>query len=459
MTEIWTKWEGEVIGGTFPLRRFLSGSDRSGVFLTDYKAQNYPNAAIKIIAADPALADIQLSHWRRAATVSHPNLIRLLEVGGCQLGGHQFLFVVMEYAEETLSQILPHRALTPDEVRDMVLPTLDALSFLHSKNLVHGQLKPSNFLVVNDRLKLASDTVRPAGEITTSRATPSLYDPPEAKNGGTSAAGDIWALGITMVEALTQCPPAWPDGSETVSLPTSFPPAFAQSVRRCLSRNPFDRPTAADLEAQIKPAPQAPVVSIQPTVYPATGGSAPILKPPQRRLFVPTIAVLLIVLIALWAGLRLFQRNSNSQQSASTTAQTSSQQAASPSTASQNPEAVVPASPEVSSPPSSAKSTQMFADASLSVLHQEIPDVPRSASDTIRGHFHVAVRVSVDRAGNVVQETLENPGPSKYFAGLATAAAKKWKFAPTDKQDSREWLLRFEFSRGGITGHAASARS
>ena len=478
MTEVWTKWEGEVINGAFPLRRFLSGSDHSGVFLTEYKAQNFPSAAIKIVPADPALTEAQLSHWRTAATLSHPHLIRLLDAGRCQLGGHQFLFVVMEYAEETLSQILPYRALTPDEVREMLLPTLDALAFLHRKNLVQGQLKPPNFLVVNDQLKLASDTIRRAGESTTSIAQSSLYDPPEAKNGRISAAGDIWALGITMVEALTQCPPAWPDErSETASLPTSLPPTFVETVRRCLSRNPADRPTVTDLEAQIKRAPQAPVVSIpQPVVRKATGRATPPQKSPKQRLFVPTIAVLLIILVAVWAGLRLFQSNPNSQQPASSTSQTSSQQAAPPATASRNPETFMSASPKVSAPSSSAKSAeskpapsrpvsgpsdrpaQPLADASPSVLHEEIPDVPRSASDTIHGHFNVAVRVTVDSSGNVVDETLENPGPSKYFARLATAAARKWKFAPADNQDSREWLLWFEFTRGGTTGHAGTTR-
>jgi hypothetical protein len=32
-------------------------------------------------------------------------------MGRCQLGGYPFLFVVMEYAEQTLAQILPHWAL------------------------------------------------------------------------------------------------------------------------------------------------------------------------------------------------------------------------------------------------------------------------------------------------------------------------------------------------------------
>jgi TonB family protein len=454
MADVWTKWAGTVINGAFPLRRILSGSDHSGVFLTEYTAQNLPNAAIKIVPADPALTEAQLSHWRTAAALSHPHLIRLLDVGRCQLGGQAFLFVVMEYAEQTLSQILPHRALTPDEVREMLLPTLDALAFLHRQNLVQGRLKPPNFLVVNDQLKLASDTIRPAGESMTSTAKSSLYDPPEAKDGGISAAGDIWALGITMVEALTQCPPAWTDErSETASLPANLPPSFAETVRRCLSRTPADRPSAADLEAQIKPAPQAPVISIpEPVVRETTGRTAPPQTLPKQRLYVASIAVLLVVLVAVWAGLRLFQSNPNSQQPASTPPQTSSPQAA--------PQAPKSLPPEVSAPSSGARRpAQPLRGASPAVLHQEIPAVPRGARNTIHGHFNVAVRVTVDSSGNVVGETLANPGPSKYFARLATAAARKWKFAPAENQDSRERLLWFEFTRGGTTAHAAIPRA
>jgi len=344
---------------------------------------------------------------------------------------------------------------------------------------VQGQLKPPNFLVVDDQLKLASDTIRPAGESTASIAKSSLYDPPEAKNGRNSAAGDIWGLGITIVEALTQCPPAWPDErSDTASLPATLPPAFVDTVRRCLSLNPADRPTIADLEAQIKRAPQASVVSVpQPVVREAPARATPTQKSPKRRWFVPAIAVVLIILVAVWAGLRLFQSHPISQQPASSTSQTSSPQAASPAAASQNPKTSISSPPEVSSSSSSAKSAeseparsrpvsrasdqpaQALADVSPSVLHQEIPDVPRSARESIHGRIRVAVRVTVDRSGNVVYETLEDPGSSKYFARLATEAARKWRFAPVDNQDSREWLLRFEFTRGGTTGHAATPRS
>jgi serine/threonine protein kinase len=433
MTEVWTKWEGEVINGAFPLRRFLGCSDHSGVFLTEYKVQNLPDAAIKIVPADSATAGAQLSRWGLAASLSHPHLVRLLDRGRCKLGDREFLFLVMEYAEQTLSQILPHRALTPDEAMEMLLPTLEALAFLHRKNLVQGQLKPSNFLVVDDRLKLASDTIRPAGVSLSGIAKSSLYHPPEAKSGRISPAADIWTLGISMIEALTQRPPALPEeGSETASLPASIPPAFAQTLQRCLSPNPADRPTVGDLETRYRQTPQAAVVSIPQ-------------QSPRQRWFVPAVAVLLILSAAVWAGWHLFRSNINSRQSAADTSEA----------ASQNPRTKEPASPAVSQPVLS-RPVVPAPDASLPVLHEEIPDVSRSASGTIHGHIIVAVRVSVDRSGNVVGETLENPGPSKYFARLATVAAGKWTFAPAENAESREWLVQFDFTRGGTTGHAAA---
>jgi TonB family protein len=86
------------------------------------------------------------------------------------------------------------------------------------------------------------------------------------------------------------------------------------------------------------------------------------------------------------------------------------------------------------------------------VVHEEIPKVPHSALATIHGHVRVAVRVTVDASGTVVKDTLADAGPSRYFAHVASQAARKWKFTPG--RPSRQWLVRFEFSRGGTTAHA-----
>ncbi|MGO9930717.1 MAG: serine/threonine-protein kinase [Steroidobacteraceae bacterium] len=457
MTEVWTRWEGQVINGVFPLRRFVRASDHSAVFLTEYAAQSTPIAALKLVPAIPKLAQAQLSRWSLAAALAHPHLIRLFEAGSCQIGDLDFIFVVMEYAEQTLSQILPQRPLTADEVRETLPPILSALAFLHGRNLVQGQLKPSNVLVVDDQLKLASDTIRPAGESTATITEPSVYDPPEAYSGSASAAGDIWSLGITLTEALTQRAPSLPDsGLATALLSSAVPRTLVDIVRQCLNQNPVSRPTVMQLEAQISRAPQlppaslpqAPVAVSQPSVSvtkleliaearirAAPGSTTPPEESPIKRRMVPAIAVIFTLLVAVWVGSRLLSSRTSSEPAA-------------PTGAAQNPEESLP-NPPTAPPP---------ANGAPFVLHEEIPEVSRHARETIRGHIKIAVRVTVDSSGNVVNEALETRSRSNYFARMATEAARKWKFAPAH-QDSRKLLLQFEFTRDGVTGHAATLRS
>jgi len=442
MAEDWTKeWERRIVNGVYPLRRFLGRSNHSVVFLTECNAQNVAQAAIKILPAHPALMDAQLEHWRMVATLSHPYLIRLLDAGRCRLGGHNFLFVVMDLAEQNLAQILPGRALTPDEVRDLLPATLDTLAYLHGRDLAHGGLKPSNLLVVDDQLKLASDTIRPVGERSASTAKPSLYDPPEAKNGSASTAGDIWALGITLVEALTQIPPEWSrESSESVSAPANLAPEFVDTVQRCLKLDAGERPAIAELVTQFKQAPPsaappaAPPAMNEPLVRASSTPSSP-----KTWFLVAAITAGIIILWAVWTGVHLFHTRANVRQTASVTPP--------------SPPAVLP--PAVS-PPAAVENSKASIAASLpTVLHQEIPDVSHRARQSVRGVIKVAVRVVVDRSGNVAAASLDGRASSKYFARAAMDAAKKWKFAQGPDQASQVWLLEFEFTRAGATAHAA----
>ena len=184
MSRDWKQWEGQIVNGTFLLRQYLGGSDHSAVFLTERRGREPQRAAIKLIPADPATAGVQLSRWEATAKLSHPHLLRLFESGSCQLDNVVLLYVVMEYAEDNLAQILPHRALTPAEVRDLLEPALDALAFIHGKSLVHSRLKPSNVLAAQDQLKLSSDSLVRTGETgRRSSLLPSAYDAPEIANG------------------------------------------------------------------------------------------------------------------------------------------------------------------------------------------------------------------------------------------------------------------------------------
>jgi serine/threonine protein kinase len=479
MTEFWPQWQGEVINGVYSLRRVLHASEHSAVFLAESTAQGAPTTAIRLMPAEQVTL-AQLSHWRAAANLSHPHLIRLLDAGVCQLAGRQFLFVAMEYAEQTLSQVLLQRPLNSDEVQEMLPAVVDALAFLHSGNLVQGELKPANVLVVNDRLKLASDSIRPSGEPRASNATASSpYDPPEAEGGRLAPAGDMWALGMTVVEALTQRLPASGEQSLTAGLPTTLAPTLVDTVQRCLSRDPASRPTAIELESRFRCVPREPELGIPAGPPRDTPDRAPPLQEsPKPRVLVLAFAALLVLAVAVLGGLRLLTRHPSSPPSAATTVPPGSRAAASTRAAApQAAQTPLPPAPTVAAaaptakasapnptPPRSvshpaAQAVPPLADDSSGVVHEELPSVPHSASETIHGHVKVTMLVFVDPAGNVTDAILQDPGPSAYFARLAKGAARKWKFAPAETQDTRKELLRFEFTRSGTTARAVAPRS
>jgi outer membrane biosynthesis protein TonB len=459
-SEVWTRWQGHLINGVFPLGRYLGCSDHSGVFLTKSAAYS-ADVAIKLVPANRALAEALLPRWKRAGGLAHPHLLRLLEWGGCQLDGLPYLYAVMEYADQTLGQLLLHRALTEEEAREMLVPALDALAFLHGRNLVQGQLKPTNLLVVGDQLKLASDTIRRVSEGTISTHAPTVYDPPEARFGSSSTAGDVWALGVSLFEALTRRPPSGvSEPREAAVLPADFSPGFRDIVTRCLSPSPQDRPSVSELNtwAHGVGAGSAPAVTSQPVTVappepkipePAPPPTAPAVPRPapsvgqsrRVRALLPVMLGAVVILALGWAGLRALRTHG----------------APVPPPAVQAP-AASPSQTGGDAAPVSAVSTtspgRSGVATSPSALHEVTPEVPWGARRTVRGHIKVWVRVIVDQDGSVFAAVADRSGPSGYFQRLAIDAAKKWTFPPVDTPSRRVVQVRFDFSREGTTARA-----
>jgi TonB family protein len=425
--EVWTRWEGQVVKGVFPLRRFLGGSDQSAVFLSQYDTGKLIDVAIKIVPAVAAQAEARLAHWRTAAALSHRNLVRLFDMGRCQLGGREFVFVVMEYGEQTLAQFLSQRALTAGEVRALLLPTLDALAFLHTNQLVHAQLKPSNFLVVADQLKLASDSVRPVG------------------HRGLSSADDIWSVGMTLLEAFTQRTPMPDEQHETSSLLTDVPAPFSNMVRRCLNPNAANRPSIAELQTQFESAPK-------PDVNSEDG--------PQAHPVLLAIPAVLLFSLAVWIAMQPSRNlQANLQPPALQPPAVPAPAAPAPSSASRPTRAapIAKPAPQPTSTPAESRPqpTRTVADTSGPVVLEVIPDVPRALRQKIQGRILVTVRVLVDTSGDVMAAMIEKPGPNRNLANLADDAARKWKFVTAESSATRVWILTFAFTEEGVTARAA----
>src|SRR5277367_4207209 len=302
MTEAATKWVGQVIDGKFRLGEYVGGDEGSSVFLTDYDSPDVRKAAIKLVPSNAPEAAGLLARWRHAAKLSHPHMIRLLDMGRAELDGTAVLYVVMEYAEENLSAVIARRPLAPDEARAILGPVVDALAYVHAKGFVHCRIKPTNIMAENDLLKISSDGLCRIGEFSGSVGKPGAYDPPEAAGGRISPAGDVWSLGMTLCEALTQRLPVWERTNQAEpALPSNLPAEFLDLARHCLRRDPQLRWSVADIAARLLPNAPTPPKQI------ARGAQ----HFSAHRSWVGTAAPIGLALLAILAAVRVFHHHSH----------------------------------------------------------------------------------------------------------------------------------------------------
>ncbi len=261
MSELWRQCEGQFLDNRFPLRQFLTSTRHSAVFLTELARPRARQAAIKFISADIPLPEEQLAIWKEATHLDHPHIIQVFDCGRSQVAGLDVLFIVTEYADENLSQLLPKRALTAAETIELVNPLVEALTYLHDKGLVHSHIKPSNLLAINDQLKLSSDTILPSGYSRKPYRDLDAYDAPENSGAASIIAtlpADIWSLGITLVEALTLQVLALPyDDAAKLALAATIPAPFFEIAQHCLDRDPAQRWTVSEVAAHLNPVPLA----------------------------------------------------------------------------------------------------------------------------------------------------------------------------------------------------------
>ncbi len=189
------------------------------------------------------------------------------------------VFVVMEYAEEDLGRVLPERGFTANETREVLGPLLDALSHHHSQGLAHSHIKPSNIVAIGNQLKLSSDTVLPLGEPRPANRPFDAYDAPEARTALVAGSSDVWSLGVTLVEILTQRAPGSSQESQAnPTVPPTLPQPFLDIARQCLRRDPSLRWTTAQIAGCLKPAP-VPVAAPEVTAGAEKAIPAPVAAP------------------------------------------------------------------------------------------------------------------------------------------------------------------------------------
>src|SRR5579884_486419 len=286
-----------LLAGRYRLLRPLGRGGMGSVELAE-DVELGRTVAVKLLADgvahdDPARRRF-LREARAAARLSHPNVVRVYDVG--ESDGRPYF--VMEHVEgEPLDALLRREApIAPARAAALAAQAAAGLAAAHAAGLVHRDVKPQNVLVAReDAVKLADfgialgdDGTRltEAGAVVGSAA----YLAPERVEGREATpASDVYALGAVLYELLTGVVPRHGASLDELAaaleqpvrpvrdLAPETPPELEELVMRCLARFPEYRPgSAAELAQELRAfAPEAPT---RPLAQARTRA-----EPPRRR--------------------------------------------------------------------------------------------------------------------------------------------------------------------------------
>jgi serine/threonine-protein kinase len=189
----------------------------SGGFGEVWKARRRHVELFRALKLMPVSSETAFASWRheisRLEELSHPNIVRFYDADIVADGGpyDDFAWIATELCERSLADELrrrPDHRLDAEECALLVDGMLAALAAAHGSGCVHRDVKPANILrhpAVGWKLcDFGTARLIPAGESHARTAVVGTfpYMSPAAHRGHQDQAADLYALGVTVQEAL-----------------------------------------------------------------------------------------------------------------------------------------------------------------------------------------------------------------------------------------------------------------
>jgi eukaryotic-like serine/threonine-protein kinase len=254
-----------------------SGEGGMGVVWRAYDVDLEEQVAIKFLREEFAKDEVLRAWFRRevklARRVTHPNVARVFEFGRDK----DRYFLTMEFvAGESLKAALDHgRRLSPAQASTFAIGLCQGLAAAHAAGVVHGDIKPANILLAPTRGAVLTDfgVARALSEAHLPEesfgGTPIYMAPEQIMEGALTFRGDVYSVGVVLLEALTGYLP-WPDDSlgalldakctgedpRLSELMPELPRPWCDVLMHCLRSDPAERP--ADARALLSLLSQVP---------------------------------------------------------------------------------------------------------------------------------------------------------------------------------------------------------
>lgn len=219
--------------------------------------------ALKVLPQHFTHDEEYLSRFHResqeVAKLSHPNIITIYDEG--EKNGTHFLAMEFLYGKDLQEKIKENGKLSPEFVVSTSVKIADALDYLHSKGLVHRDIKSSNIFITDEGRPVLMDfgIARTTGQTKLTQAgtimgTPEYMSPEQAEGKELDGRSDLYGLGAVMYEALTGEVPFKADNPLTVirkildeppqparKSNSSVPKWLDELILISLSKNPNER--------------------------------------------------------------------------------------------------------------------------------------------------------------------------------------------------------------------------
>src|SRR5207247_2532841 len=200
---------------------------------------------------------------RLLAGFEHPNLVRIYDA---QHSGDE-AYVVLEFVDgRTLAELIRAQPVASDRIARVGGEVADALAYIHSRGVIHRDVKPSNIFVGSDGRTRLSDfgIARHEHDAQLTQTgmvigTGAYMAPEQVSAGVVGPPADVYALGLVLLECLTGAPVYTGTAAEAAIARLARDPDVADApapwaplLAAMTARDPLMRPTAVSVASQLR---------------------------------------------------------------------------------------------------------------------------------------------------------------------------------------------------------------